>query len=228
MNRWIVRILVCLILGAVTTVAVAWLIASVVDPIEPSAINVYSLALDIPGQPGAGRSTTPYLVFRTDLFGTSIISLMEEQEEDVLTAMRGWPSVTVINQSPPSWVYPPFRQEAVGTVARGWPCLALRHAFFESHGVTISPWEVRDGILVSPEPDPMLLWALPLRPIWFGIVIDTLFYAAIWGGVWFGFVAGKRAIRRKRGRCPMCGYDLRRALEKGCSECGWQREGVAP
>jgi hypothetical protein len=68
------------------------------------------------------------------------------------------------------------------------------------------------------------------HPIWPGFVIDTLFYAAIWGGVWFGFVGGKRFIRTKRGRCPRCGYDLRGgvrveppATSPGCPERGWNR-----
>jgi hypothetical protein len=64
---------------------------------------------------------------------------------------------------------------------------------------------------------------VPFRVILPGFLIDTLFYATIWGGMFFGFASAKRAIRRARGRCPMCGYDLRGALDKGCSECGWQR-----
>jgi hypothetical protein len=70
--------------------------------------------------------------------------------------------------------------------------------------------------------------ALPMRPLWPGFVLDTLFYAAIWFGLFFGFASAKRAIRRRRGRCPMCGYDLRGApgLAAGCSECGWNREEI--
>jgi len=65
---------------------------------------------------------------------------------------------------------------------------------------------------------------LPLLPLWPGFVIDTLFYAAIWFGVFFGFVSARRFIRVRRGRCRRCGYDLRGELEQGCPECGWQRE----
>jgi len=54
-------------------------------------------------------------------------------------------------------------------------------------------------------------------------VIDTLFYAAIWFGMFFGFSSAKRFIRAKRGRCPRCGYDLRGNLDAGCPECGWGR-----
>ena len=32
------------------------------------------------------------------------------------------------------------------------------------------------------------------------------------------------AIRRKRGHCIKCGYDLNHAPHKGCPECGWRRE----
>jgi hypothetical protein len=78
--------------------------------------------------------------------------------------------------------------------------------------------------------------ALPYSMIWPGFAIDTLFYAAIWLTLFFGIVGGKRAIRRKRGRCPRCGYDLRgqrhqgteprrhEGLGAGCPECGWNRE----
>jgi hypothetical protein len=31
-------------------------------------------------------------------------------------------------------------------------------------------------------------------------------------------------MRGRTKRCGRCGYDLRGALEKGCSECGWNRE----
>ncbi len=65
---------------------------------------------------------------------------------------------------------------------------------------------------------------IPVIPIWPGFLIDTLFYAAIWFGVVFGFTSAKRFIRAKRGRCPRCGYDLRGALKKGCPEGGWTWE----
>jgi len=81
---------------------------------------------------------------------------------------------------------------------------------------------------------------LPLRPIFPGFLVNTLFYAAIWFGIFFGVAALRRAIRRGRGRCVKCGYDLRghhsphphpqplsrgeRGVQVGCPECGWNRE----
>jgi hypothetical protein len=65
--------------------------------------------------------------------------------------------------------------------------------------------------------------ALGYLPIWPGFVIDTLFYAAIWGALVFGFAGARRGIRRARGRCPRCNYNLLFALKSGCPECGWNR-----
>lgn len=59
-------------------------------------------------------------------------------------------------------------------------------------------------------------------------------YVALLGllSIFAGFVAGgvvavramqRRTLRKKRGLCPMCGYDLRGDLDAGCPECGWNR-----
>ena len=46
--------------------------------------------------------------------------------------------------------------------------------------------------------------------------------------LWLLLLAGPRAlrrhIRRKRGRCVKCGYDLHGELDAGCPECGWGRK----
>ncbi|MEE9128820.1 MAG: hypothetical protein V3T84_02295 [Phycisphaerales bacterium] len=66
-------------------------------------------------------------------------------------------------------------------------------------------------------------WFLPLRPIWPGFAINTVFYAALLWLLTFGLFAVRRVIRRKRGHCINCGYDLRGDFSAGCPECGWQR-----
>ena len=63
----------------------------------------------------------------------------------------------------------------------------------------------------------------PLRPIWPGFALNTIFYAALF---WLGLrgpFALRRYLRRQRGRCLNCGYDLRGDLAAGCPECGWGR-----
>ncbi len=56
---------------------------------------------------------------------------------------------------------------------------------------------------------------LPLAIIVPGFAANTLFYAAPF--------TTRRLIRRKRGLCVTCGYDLRHADHEACPECGGER-----
>ena len=61
---------------------------------------------------------------------------------------------------------------------------------------------------------------LPLRFIWPGFAINTVFYAAI---LWLLFAAPgfiRRRIRIQRGQCPACAYPVRGGTNPLCTECG--------
>ncbi len=61
---------------------------------------------------------------------------------------------------------------------------------------------------------------LPLAITVPGFAANTLFYAAV---LWLLFAAPfatRRLIRRKRGHCIKCGYDIRHADHDACPECG--------
>ncbi len=67
---------------------------------------------------------------------------------------------------------------------------------------------------------------LPLRPLWPGFAFNTVFYAVLLWILWLSPFVVRRAIRRKRGRCVNCGYDLRGTSGGGgevCPECGAER-----
>jgi hypothetical protein len=58
----------------------------------------------------------------------------------------------------------------------------------------------------------------PLRTLWPGFAINTLFYAAI---LWVLFAAPFALLRRrrvKRGLCPACAYPV--GASEVCTECG--------
>ncbi len=109
----------------------------------------------------------------------------------------------------------------------GWPLLSLdggrwstlefneskgRHKFVATFHKTAIP--VNPVALLGD------LEYLPLRPIWPGFTINTIFYAAILWMLWSSPFVVWRLIRRKRGLCVACGYDLRHADHDACPECG--------
>lgn len=64
--------------------------------------------------------------------------------------------------------------------------------------------------------DPPRVW--PMYPIWSGLVLNTLIFAAVPAGVWWVGRQAKRAWRRRRGLCTRCGYELVGLAM--CPECG--------
>jgi hypothetical protein len=62
--------------------------------------------------------------------------------------------------------------------------------------------------------------ALPIAAIWPGFALDTAFYGTIVFLLWSAPGVIRRRARKRRGRCPACGYDLRGSAGSPCPECG--------
>lgn len=115
----------------------------------------------------------------------------------------------------PAWVAQPRPDEpdaVYTTVAAGWPMPALKSVERRS----IGQMPGRDQ-------------PLPCVPIWRGVVLDTLLYAAVWLliiGLPVVLARRVRAARRARlGKCPICAYNLAgtgigSAGKLTCPECG--------
>jgi hypothetical protein len=108
--------------------------------------------------------------------------------------------------------------------ASGWPCLCMSSR--RTQKADASQPEVHGALPVlaassyttfSTDPD---RGALPLIPIWPGFLANTALYAIPWT-LLLGFGPARRSLRRRRGLCPACAYDLR-ATPPGapCPECG--------
>ena len=88
---------------------------------------------------------------------------------------------------------------------------------------TLVPRPVDGGIDTSLETSRMIYGgnydrALPLRPIWPGFAVNTLFYAVVLWLLIPGPFVLRRLIRIRRGLCPKCTYPMGESAV--CSECG--------
>ncbi|MEQ8770179.1 MAG: hypothetical protein RIB60_06690 [Phycisphaerales bacterium] len=156
----------------------------------------------------------------------------EDPESEPLIRLPGW---AFANRTPA-----PFDErwpetwdwwQVGGTdIAAGWPLLALHAEIagptyddtFQERargGVLVPiPWTSRPSTYTRAVMRPQYI-LVPLTPIWSGLVINTLFYAA----VLFVLIHTGRLMRSGwragRGGCPSCGYSL--AGVDTCPECGW-------
>jgi hypothetical protein len=119
---------------------------------------------------------------------------------------------------------------------RGWPFRAFTCCISAPMGGPNAPTYVVDGGIWADRTDApgssafqigsesiQAARAVPTRPIWAGLVANTL----LWGALFYGlsFVPGAiiLAVKGKRSGCPVCGYNLRGQPSPGCPECGWNR-----
>lgn len=95
------------------------------------------------------------------------------------------------------------------------------------HGVgplRLVPNSWRDGITIEGSDAEMLsgktMYMLPTSPLWLGVVFNAAFYGAGCYGLAIGITAARCYMRRRRGKCPSCGYELRASSSQVCPECG--------
>jgi len=90
----------------------------------------------------------------------------------------------------------------------GWPMIALVDEMPRAGG----SWITSIGLGTRIE--------LALGPVWPGLLINAVFYAAILWLIASGRHAARRFLRFHRGRCIYCDYDLRGSRHAQCPECG--------
>ncbi len=246
MRRRLLTVAIFLLAGAVVNVAVAWgcarfvRVSSSPDPVtlttsefEAIVEAVVALYMEI-GQ----RPPTPFAV---SYRGSGIEGARAQRfvgfgiTIDLTFVDHGWSSDIEATWSPlgiDDVQWPGVRRRSPAEVLRvGWPVRCLRK---DPHDRLLSwpPGVVLDPDLVFelamlrrlganlPTPPPRPLRPIFFRPIWPGFAVNTAFYAAILWLLIPGPFALRRLIRRRRGVCRACGYDLRHAEHEACPECG--------
>ena len=221
MKRWSLRILMCVVLGVVTTVGVAWGLGWLNGKLWP-----------IPGT-FHGWGERLILASEEDAYirkqGERVARLIPPEFDANELSIRRFPRFGYDY----SWIAAfmfrdtksgEFWDGGVRTERWGWPCYAT-HSTWLSWSLLTNDEERRSDyqsvIAGSFSFDGVDLGWRPLFP---GFIINTLFYAAMWFTLLFGWRAHLRQVRKWQGYCPMCKCDLRGDFNNGCPECGVGRE----
>ena len=127
---------------------------------------------------------------------------------------------------------PGHRLNVIEAIASGWPFLCLHFLMTESYfeadyrentGPIVNPDLGWQGAIVLGGRNEYSVRALPIVPIWSGVLVNMAFWTVLWFPP-LNFHAIRNWLRRRRGRCAKCGYDLRGQFAAGCPECGWNRD----
>ncbi len=199
MRRRLTKLAIFLLLGAMVNVAVAALVAQFSSSLPSLLRYAQAFAVDFVAEnPGSADSGVVYGSFVDD--GSSI-TFEGTVQDNGSTLITGIESIDLY-------------------LSVGWPLRSLQaHSHFRN-----GQWRTDTWLLpLVPRTDVFGFESqgeLPLRPTWPGFAINTLFYAAILWPLICGPFVLRRLIRRKRGLCVVCGYDLRHADHEACPECG--------
>ncbi len=200
MKRQIAKLVVLLLLGAIVNVAVAWGCAA-----RRSTWPTYRSETHLPDKGDLrwwhdnapdGFVAIPAEVTGFYGLGTSVVVMLDRQ----LEASTSAPSDAIRYRAGL-----PMRTFEGST----WVDMKRRRSTIQ-HAVKI--WGDRPPI--------------PLQLLWVGFVINTIFYAAVVWLLMLGPFTARRIVRRRRGRCIRCGYDLRGTEHEACPECGAGCDGV--
>jgi len=247
---WLKRVAVCLLLGVVTTVGVAWGLAwRWFGPHAQKSETQYT-ASDHRGeritvaQPGLRQQTVIQVPRRKFITETPLFVSCFGRDIEMYPGVEVDPAVRLPHDGEAwgvgrSLSQLPGRAQSscrVDEAASGWPrlCLWWGDLTVRQPDETYSDYVVTKAstqrITLS---NANVAWfattprALPVCPIWGGFVVNAMVYGAAWSGMVLVPPLVRRAVRRRRGLCAECGYDLSWLGAGVCPECGLGREGAS-
>jgi hypothetical protein len=216
-RRVIIAVAICLFIGGMITLAIAWSCA---------------LFATFHGHWWSGVSA--------ERVGDKVWSVRSADQGPIYMYISFWLSESEVAdgfsldgrdrpaEAIPNWV--PVPRQKPGTsrfdsvTATGWPWPVMYFRRTEIGPAPGSNPATQGGLRISSTPRQYQLQYLPLMPVWPWFYLES----AIIGGLLYSaavlFRANLGLRRRMFGRCPKCGYDLRGDLKSGCPECGWKRE----
>ncbi len=190
MKRWLTKLVLFLVLGAIVNVAVAW--GSVWGGYHKNLTTHWPTEDDIRwwyAHVPEGFPISPGEVHETHDFGVNATIMMEGLgSRNLSDSMR---------------------------VRAGLPMRALEGSVWADYSKRQDP-KIEGQLMIVLNDQPRF----PVYPLLPGFAINSIFYAAILWVLTLGPITARRFVRRKRGHCIKCGYDLRGAEHEVCPECG--------
>jgi len=235
MKRWLFKLMLFLLIGAVVNIVVAWSIALTSEvPLSTSEWELIGERDD--GQQGSsiieqysrfGVLCVRSVHFPMYMSGARYQAFHKGKTSHVL---RG----SDLAEHTPSWLEAyetsciDLSSDAIlydrSSISLGWPFLTVwgerkhYHLFAGGNAVYIPlrgklnhPFST--GIYATDR-------VVGYLPIWHGIVANTIFYSVLVYSLFFSILQLRKFKRIRRGHCIKCGYDLRHVEHEVCPECG--------
>ncbi len=204
MKRPLLIIAICLLLGAVANILLAWYCQRRAFALVDGPAGPFWAIM-----PGRTENFDPHDLWR---------SMRHEDwpQQPTETGVTRHIGLTVLSASAGDPREPPWY--VVHECRSGWPFRALRVR--ETFQITPLQHSIT-GILPSSSdlaPFKGLGSGFPVHPIIHGFLLNTLLYAALLWLLMYGPFVLRRFLRLRRGLCPKCAYPM--GESSVCSECG--------
>ncbi len=225
--------MVCLCLGAITTLAVAWMLACFARPQLHKTAGLDGWIVSSRQVWCEADSTVWLVTLHTAPGALQLDSRPLKTNADRSVWLAVIDPEVLADEGVPRWSNLLRRryesidpQTQITDQVRGWPMLALYSTTFaDNGGYGLLNWNPKP-VTTRGAINLQTLWPggpdrlLPLRPLLVGFVVDCLFYGSAWFVLASLPIGLRRLNRRWRGVCPRCGYDLRHVDHLVCPECG--------
>ena len=211
MHAWLRRLALFVTAGAVINVGVAWACASQ----QPTWRR------QVTESPPAGYALEFEQFLRSRLTFREVFPQLLRRCGRISIRATGWRAN--LHYGDAAWGSAPQLTLEVRRLVAGWPFPSLAG---EHHWIRYpaSQEHAYFGAIPFGDPKPasgngaVPFSFLPFRPLPAGFAANLLLYTLIIWSLWLSALTLRRALRRRRNRCPACGYPV--GSSSFCTECG--------